>query len=667
MKKALAMLVAMMLVLTAFAGAALAEPATYTQAPMLDALVEAGEIPPLEERLPENPKVADDRSADYLEGGEFEIGAYGGTLRSVSAVPNYNADVFIMMTENICTMVDTYSGVVTPNLVEAYEVNDDYTEYTFHLRKGLKWSDGTPVTMEDFRFAIEDYIFNEELTPQLPAYFRDGGVASADPMTYEFVDDETFRIMFKDPFGGFLVHMSVGGWKGYAEILKPAHFMKRFHIKYAEEIHGSLEAYYEFLQPYGDAMGYYDVTEPGVWAIIMDQIDVKNGEMTDPNDMLTSVTFADAGETGDFPVLYPWLLESDANNVTTWVRNPYYFKVDAAGQQLPYIDTITSTLVEDMEMVQMKIMTGDVDYMRESATINNVTLYTEAKETAHIDVHFYGLNNTPTDIGINVNYGLNADGTVKDDEQSQAWQEVMSDVNFRKALMMAIDVDEIIETVYKGFAEPDRYYAEYDYDVDAANALLDEMGMEIGADGFRRTPSGKELSWFIFNAQDASDIVPVCELLVEFWNTELHLNVTTSTVESSLLSTMDAANETPMRVIWAPIDITWFNLNWMQSTWAPLWKAWWDSNGANGVEPTEEGKQFFSLLEKVMTVSPAEAVDDVLPELHQLCADNLWVIIPLQNVQQSVIANENLRNIPVGGVGIAGNFVAELFYYQDAE
>ena len=195
MKKAFAMLLVLTLVLSAFAGAALAE-TTYTQAPMLAALVEAGELPPLEERLPENPKVADDRSAEYLEGGEFEIGTYGGTLRSVSAVPNYNADVFIMMTENICTMVDTYSGVVTPNLVEAYEVNDDYTEYTFHLRKGLKWSDGTPVTMEDFRFAIEDYIFNEELTPQLPAYFRDGGVASADPMTYEYVDDETFKIMF---------------------------------------------------------------------------------------------------------------------------------------------------------------------------------------------------------------------------------------------------------------------------------------------------------------------------------------------------------------------------------------------------------------------------------------------------------------------------------------
>ena len=520
--------------------------------------------------------------------------------------------------------------------------------------------------MEDFRFAIEDYIFNEELTPMIPAYFRDGGKASGDPMTYEFVDDTTFKIRFKEPFGGFLVHMSVAGWKCYGEILKPAHYMKRFHPKYAEEIHGSMEAYYEFLQPYGDVMGYYDVTEPGVWAIIMDQIDVRAaGESTDPQDMMTSVFFAEARETTDFPVLYPWVMESYEGNITTWVRNPYYFKVDAAGQQLPYIDRITSTLVEDMEMVQMKIMTGDTDYMRESATINNVTLYTEAADTANLDVHYYGLNNTPTDIAINVNYGLLADGTPKDDEQSQAWQEVATDKRFREALMRAIDVEEIIETVYKGFAEPDRYYAEYSYDLDAANALLDEMGMEIGEDGYRRTPSGKKLQWFIFNAQDAPDIVPVCELLVEFWNAGLHLDVGTSTVDSTLISTMASANELPMRVYWAPIDITWFNLWWLQEVWAPLWKNWWDSNGANGIEPTEEGKQFFSLLEKVMTVSPTEAVSDVLPELHQVCADNLWLIIPLQNVQQSVVANRNLRNIPVGGVGIAGNFVAELFFYAE--
>ena len=675
MKKVLSLLVAVMLLTTAFAGVS-AEEMTYSQAPMFDEMVSNGQLPPLEERLPENPKIADDRSAEYLENGKFEIGNYGGTLRSVSAVVNYNADVFIMMTENICTMVDTYSGNVTPNLVEAYEVNDDYTEYTFHLRKGLKWSDGVEVTMEDFRFAIEDYIFNSELTPVIAAYFRDGGVSTGDPMSFEVIDETTFRITFKETFGGFLAHMSVAGWKGYAEILKPAHFMKRFHKDYAEEIHGSLEAYYAFLQPYGTVMGYDDVTADGVWAIIMDQIDVKNGEMTDPMDMLTSVTFEAAGETGDFPVLYPWIMESDSNNVTTWVRNPYYFKVDAEGNQLPYIDRITSTLVEDMEMVQMKIATGEVDYMRESATINNVTLYAENADKANIDVHFYNLNNTPTDVSFNMTYGLNTDGTVKDDELSQAWQEVINDKRFRQALMQAVDTEEIIDAVYKGFAEPDEYFAQYEYDVDAANALLDEMGMfDVDGDGFRETPSGKKLTWFIYNAQDASDIVPVCELLVEFWNTELGLNVTATTTESSLLSTMMTANEVPMRVIWEPIDITWYNLDWGQDIWCPLWKTWWDNGGANaedpasvgGLQPSAEGYAFFEQLEQVMTVTPAEAVSTVLPGIHQMMADNLFMIIPLQNVQQSVVASKDLSNIPVGGVGIAGNFVAELFYYTNIE
>jgi len=651
---------------------AMAEGMTYTQAPMFDAMVESGELPPVEERLPENPKIADDRSPEYLEGGAFEIGTYGGTLRSGSTTPNYNPDVFIMLTENLLTMVDTYSGVVTPNLVESYEVNDDYTEFTFKIRKGLKWSDGVEVTMEDYRFAFEDYIFNTELTPVIDAYLRAGGKSTGDPLTFEVIDDETFKISFNQSYGGFLVHLSVAGWKGYASYLKPAHYMKQFHKNYAEECHGSLEAYYEFMKPYGEILGYYDVTEDGVWVNIMNYIDALNGEMTDPSVMLTSKTFAAAGLTQDLPVLYPWIMESDDNNVTTWVRNPYYFKIDAAGQQLPYCDYVTNSLVESQEILQFEIISGEIDYLRESATINNITLYKENEESAGIKVHLYSLNNTPTDAMININYGLNADGTVKDDEVSQAWQEVVTDINFRKALMTAIDVDEIIESVYKGFAEPDEYYTTAcPYDVDAANAILDEMGMlDIDGDGYRETPSGKKLSWMIFNANDANDIVPVCELLVEYWNQGLGLNVTVSSIESSLLSTSVAANEIPMRVIWAPIDITWFNLNWGQATFAPLNNTWYNKGGlkdptVEGLEPSEEIKTFYTLLESVMTVSPDEAVNTVLPALHQLCADNLWVLIPLQNVQQSVIANAKLHNIPVGGIGIAGNFVGELFFYGE--
>ena len=673
MKKLASLIVALALLMTL---CAMAEPEGYSQAPMFDELVESGALPPLEERLPDTPKVADDRSAEYLEGGEFGIGSYGGTIRSGSMTPNYNGDVFIMLTENLLTMVDTYSGVVTPNLVEAYEVNDDYTEFTFTIRKGLKWSDGTEVTMEDYRFAFEDYIFNAELTPVLDAYLRAGGKSTGAPMTFEVIDDSTFKITFEESYGGFLVHLSVAGWKGYASYLKPAHYMKPFHKDYAEEIHGSLEAYYEFLAPYGECLGYYDVTEDGIWAQILNQIDAQNsGELTDASVMLTTKTFAGTDLTANLPVLHPWIMVSDENNVTTWERNPYYFKVDAAGQQLPYCDYVTSTLVEDQEMLQMKIITGDIDYLRESATINNVTMYRENEEKAGIKVYFYSLNNTPTDIMVNMNYGLNTDGTIKDDDISQAWQEVISDVRFRQALASAIDIDEIIEAVYTGFAEPDAYFTErYTYDPDYANQILDEMGMaDVDGDGFRETPSGKKLQWMIFNADDASDIIPVCELLVEYWNVELGLNVTATTIESTLLATSIAANEIPMRVFWAPIDITWFNLNWGQNTFGPLWNTWYVNGGMNAAEgqevvglvPPEEAVEFYSLLESVMTGSPDQAVEEVLPAMHELVADQLWLMVPLQNVQQSVIANANLRNIPVGGVGIAGNFVAELFYYAD--
>ena len=151
------------------------------------------------------------------------IGTYGGTIRSGSVTPNYNGDVFCMLTQNLLTMVDTYSGVVTPNIVEDYEVNDDYTEFTFTLRKGLKWSDGTEVTMDDVKFGIENFVFNEELTPTIAAYMRDGGLTTGDPFTFEVIDDNTFKLTFKMTYGGFLVHISANGWKGYTDILKPAH------------------------------------------------------------------------------------------------------------------------------------------------------------------------------------------------------------------------------------------------------------------------------------------------------------------------------------------------------------------------------------------------------------------------------------------------------------
>ena len=640
---------------------------TYAQSPLLDEAVEAGTLPPVEERLPENPKVTDEILPEYLD---YETGNYGGTLRLVTSVVNWDADCFVGNDEALLTMESANSDVITPNVVESYEANEDNTVFTFTLRKGLKWSDGADVTMEDVEFAVNNFVFNAELTPVVASWMRDGGRSDGAPFTFTKVDDYTFTIAFTESYGGFPVHLSIAGWKGYSELLKPAHFLKQFHKDYAVECHGSLDAYYEFIKPFAAVLGYDDPTADGVWTYVFNQADMTNWELTDPNDALTSVYFAGLIDQ-NFPVLYAWMMKSSENGLTTWVRNPYYFKVDADGQQLPYIDTITSTLVEDMEMVQLKYMSGEADFGRESATIDNISLYRENEEKAGITAYVTSMHNNPTDVSINVNYGLNVDGTVKDDNDSKAWQEVANDVRFRQALMLSIDSEEILDTVYNGFGETNPSYT-CTHDVDAANALLDEMGMkDIDGDGFRETPSGLKLQWQIWNYAEANDIVPVCELLVEFWS-EIGLKATTYTTESTLLASSQDANEIPMRVSWIHTTQLWHYQDWFTASWAPLWNTWVAKGGLTGslegnaayLEPDDEYKQFRLDIDSLMTVDPATAVNEVLPKLNTWMSEHVYIIEPLINVQQCVIINSDIGNVPTGGVGISWNFSMEQLFYK---
>ena len=667
--KKLSWLLVLAMALSMFAVTASAE-GEYAQSPIFDAAVEAGELPPVEERLPETPRIAKEILDEYLD---QEIGNYGGTLRLVTSVVNWDADGFIGMNEAFLTMESANSDVITPNIVESFEANEDNTVFTFKIRKGLKWSDGVEVTMEDFKFGIEDYVFNEELTPVVAAYMRDGGTAEGEPFKFEVIDDQTFTISFNSSYGGFAVHLSIAGWKGYTDLLKPAHFLKQFHKDYAEEVHGSLDAYYEFLKPYAEVMSFDDVTAEGVWCDIFDQIDCTNWELADPNDAMTTYYFPGVAEQ-NFPVLYGWVMKSCDGGITTWERNPYYFKVDEDGQQLPYIDYITSTLVEDMEMVQMKYMSGEADFGRESATIDNISLYRENEEAAGITAYTTAYHCTPTDIALNINYGLNVDGTVKDDDASKAWQEVVNDVRFRHALAIAIDAEEICDAVYNGFAEPYEMHG-CTHDIEGANALLDELGMvDVDGDGYRESPSGLPFSFMIWNSAEANDIIPACELYVEYW-AEIGIKATVNTVESTLRDTSVEANEVPCRVSWVHETILWHYADWFTGVWGPLYQDWMDKGGLSGdlegstefLEPSDELKDFYLKIQSLFTVDPETAVNEILPELANFMAENQYLIIPITNVQQCVIINSDIGNVPSGGVGISWNFAFEQFYYESFE
>ncbi len=649
MKRRISLLLAALMILSIVGAAlpAMAEAPTYTQSPYLDARVASGELPPVADRLPKVTKLPDEILPEYLT---YENGQYGGTLRFITKVVNWDADAFVMNNEAFLTMESAASDVITPNIVESFEANEGQNEFTIKLREGLRWSDGEPVTMEDIEFTINKFVMDPRVNPVVADWMRDGGVSTGDPFTFTKIDDWTFKIAFKGAYGGFAVHLSIAGWKGYTELLKPAHFLKRFHPDYAEEVHGSKEAYMEFMAKYAKVMGYDGYTDEDLFKVF-ERIDCTNWELTDPTDQMTAVFFKDAGETSNFPVLYPWIMTDSANGVTTWERNPYYHKVDSAGQQLPYIDQITSTLVEDMEMVQMKYISGEADFARESATIDNITLYRENAEKAGVTAYVTRMHVNPVDYAINMNY------------QDEAWQEVVNDQRFRTALAMAIDAEEMLDTIYKGFGEVNPNYP-CTGDIEGANALLDEMGMTIGADGYRTSPSGKPFSWYIYNASDANDIVPGTELLAEYWG-ELHLKCEGKTIEATQIDVQRDANELPMRVIWAHSTQLWHYRDWLTEVWGPMWRLWWTKGRSNDFEPPHEIQDFYLKVESLMTVSPTEAVNTVLPELAKWMGEKLYLCEPLINVQQCVLINTKIGNVPTDGIGISWNFSGEQFFYKN--
>lgn len=666
--KKLALLIAFSLLLVSCSFAQAEE--GYAQAPMLDELVASGALPPVSQRLPETPAAPNDISPDYLD---LEVGTYGGTIRMISTTVNWADDVFIGMTENLLTAESVNTGVYDANIVESYAFNDDFTEFTFTLRKGLKWSDGVEMTMEDVEFCINDFIFNADLNPVVSSYMRDAGSASGAPFVFTKVDDNTFTIGFQKSYGGFLAQISISGWKGYTDWIKPAHYLKQFHKDYAEECHGSLEAYYEFLKPYAAAIGYDDPAAENVWITVFNQVDVTNWECSDATDMLTMETFKDCGLAANFPNLYPWEMTKYADNYYYYERNPYYYKVDAAGQQLPYADQILYYVVESNELVQLEMVAGNVDFVRAKASVDNLTLYRENGDKANIEVYVGYQHNHPTDVAVNMNYGLNTDGSVKDDAASQAWQEVVNLIEFRRALTIAIDAEEIDETVYLGLAEPQPEFGCV-YDIDGAMALLDEVGIvDQDGDGFRETPSGKKLQWQIWTQTDGtSDYIPVCELLVEFWR-EIGLNVSVYATEGTLLSTSNSANEIPMRTINAHAAILYFYHDWATSCWGPLWQQWVSAGGLSGdvpadsteyLTPPEYVQDFYRLDTSLDAVTPDEALGVIVPQEIQYMADNLFLIMHSTNIQKCVVVNADIANVPSDGLCISFGFALETMFYR---
>ena len=305
MRKLTTLFLALTLLFTAIPAALMAEETTYGEAPMLAEKVAAGELPPVAERLPENPLV--------IEGEGIDIGTYGGTW--TQNFPWENRSTAMEDTGDYSSFCLLYKisnkGEYIGNLASDWSVNEDYTAFTLTLRKGVKWSDGEPFTTKDVAFWLD---YNQYLDPDDP----DAKPSKTDKYakaTIELVDDYTFIMTFADPQPFYfeeLTHQSTG------RIFVPAHYMSQF---------------------------FKGTADPQVLKETMEKLNFSDWKAMYEDRVDRSINI-------DLPSLAPWLLKTDtsAASKVIWERNPYYWAVDAKGNQLPYIDTQTWNIVETTDV-----------------------------------------------------------------------------------------------------------------------------------------------------------------------------------------------------------------------------------------------------------------------------------------------------------------------------
>ena len=598
------------------------------------------DLEPVSQRLPKEPKLVNEMRESDLD---YEIGQYGGVLRTVTSVVDWDADIFCAANEPLLNSPSVIGREVTPNILQAYEVSEDQRTFTFTLREGLRWSDGEEVTMEDFRFTIEDVLFNESLTPVVDIKFRSGGSKDGKPFAFTVLSDQQFQIQFDEPYGGFLIRLALTGWVGYTDLLKPSHYLKAYHDDYATD--ADREQWDKLMDEFGIAKG-----EELSWVNLFNKVDITNWELT-------------RREAIGFPCLYAWQLIEADQTTYRYARNPYYFKVDAEGQQLPYIDRLESRLVNDMEMVTLQAVSGDIDFQRESAALVRMSMYRENESNGYY-AKLFQMHNTPTTISLNMTWG-----------DDPGYHEMVRDVRFREGLSLAIDREELIDSIYYGFAESSSLNL-HEYDPAAAELKFQEMGMVKGSDGFYLQPDGKPFSIIIEHGAEAPDIGPYTELITEFWR-DVGIDAQNKRIDSSLVGNKNAANEMQCRVIWIP-TVLWYQMNWGFDGWGRAWNIWRtqtqeititnpdgtrSTRGIKGEEPPQHVKDFYNLVDSMMLVSVDDA-NEIYEEIQDSLRENVWFIMPLEKMKQPLIVNQKLRNIPESGTAIAVGFAVEQLWYE---
>lgn len=593
-----------------------AEAAETNEAPQLTALVKEGKLPALADRLPQNPMVVTPWE---------KIGTYGGTLRrGLRGSSDHNGILRMVGNQGLVRWNMEFTAVL-PNLAEKWEVSEDATQFTFHLLRGVKWSDGHPFTADDVVFAIEDVVKNKELYSSAPAQIQVAGT----PVVVEKVDDYTVKFTFAAANALYLENLATP--LGQHPTLFAKHYCSKFHPKYNANLTADVKA-----------------SGANSWT---DLFRAKCGDIEIPSRWANP----------ERPTLDPWIIKEPYTGGATrvlMVRNPYFWQIDTEGNQLPYIDELNFGLSQDVESLMLNVISGKIDLQERHINIlaNKPTLSQNMKKGDYRLMTLEPSSAQQCQIYLNMTH------------KDPAMRKMFADKSFRQALSIGINRQEIIDIVYFGQSQPyqtgprpghpwhyeklSRQFTEYE--PEKANLLLDQIGFDKkNGNGTRLRPDGQP----VFFAVDViptlnPDQVDALELIKTHW-AAIGIDMKINTMERALYYTRGDENAHDAQ-LWSgaggldpmldPRD--YFAFHPQGSRYAIPWTLWYTSNGARGEEPPESQKKRMKLFDEARSTADLDKRGAIMKQIFDLCADSFETIGVCLAVGSFGIIRNNLRNVP---------------------
>ena len=608
--------------------------AELQETPFFKQDVASGKLSRVDERLPSDPELAEPKT----------IGNSGGELRMLMGGPK---DTRMMVVYGYARLVG-YTPALTfvPDILTSVDVQDGRV-FTLHLRSGHKWSDGHPFTSEDFRYWFEDVAQNNQLSPSgLPVSM----MVQGEVPRFEVLDETTIRYAWTRPNPLFLPELA-GADPLY--IYCPSHYLKQFHEKFADKV--TLDALVK-------------KNNQRNWAALHARMDTMY-----------------RNDNPSLPSLEPWVLKTKPPSERfIFERNPYYYRVDEAGHQLPYIDRVIMSIA-DSKIIPAKTGAGESDLQARYLRFDNYTFLKDSEARNKYSVHLWRTG-PGSQLALYPNLNVN----------DESWRGLVRDLRFRRALSLAVNRHEINQAIYFGLAiegqntvlpqsplyEPEYRSAWANFDLSEANRLLDLIGLtKRDSDGMRLLPDGRPMEIIVENSGESTEQSDVLELIRDSWR-RIGIRLFAKPLQLTLFRRRVFSGETLMSIdkgienglataAMSPQEFA--PINQQQLQW-PKWGQYYETKGKAGESPDQpSATRLKELYEDWLGTALQPDQSRIWHAMLQIWADEVFSIGTVAGVLQPVVVSEKLHNVPEEGFynwdpgAFFGIFKPDTFWLDESE